>query len=197
MSGSSSGWNLRASGLLLFSVLSLPRITASPLPVVADTFFRRKIMGKLPVENEITMYHSDMKTKAKTIGRGSECDLVLDHDSVSRVHATIEVTGDAYLAVQDAQSSNGTFLHRNSRWIRTRKVILGSRDRIRFGDHEVSLDHLLELFGNRARVRLREGYSVRGKPLLFEDILADLPKPKIILDNPRRNPMTGDIEEHQ
>jgi hypothetical protein len=27
-------------------------------------------------------------------------------------------------------------------------------------------------------------------------MLADLPKPKIILENPRRNPMTGDIEEN-
>jgi hypothetical protein len=152
-------------------------------------------MGKLPVENEITMYHSDMKTNGKTIGRAGECNLVLDHDSVSRVHANIEVTGEGYLAVQDAQSSNGTFLHRNGRWIRTRKVILGTLDRIRFGDQEVSLDRLLELFGNHTRVKLREGYSVRGKPLLFDDLMTNLPKPKIVLENPRRNPLTGDIEE--
>jgi hypothetical protein len=52
-----------------------------------------------------------------------------------------------------------------------------------------------ELYDTRSRVRLREGYSVRGKPLLFEKMLADLPKPKIVLDNPRRNPETGNIEE--
>ena len=141
------------------------------------------------------MYHSGMKSNGKTIGRASECNLVLNHDSVSRLHANIEVTGEGYLAVQDADSSNGTFLHRNGNWIRARKVILGTQDRIRFGDHEVPLDRLIELFGNRARVRLREGYSVRGKPLLFDDMLADLPKPKIVLENPRRNPVTGDIEE--
>jgi len=154
-------------------------------------------MDTLPVENEITMYHSEMKSNGKTIGRASECNLVLSHDSVSRVHASIEVTGEGYLSVQDAHSSNGTFLHRNGRWIQARKVILGTQDRIRFGDHEVPLDHLVELFGNRARVRLREGYSVRGKPLLFDDMLADLPKPKIVLENPRRNPITGDIEENK
>ena len=141
------------------------------------------------------MYHSDMKSNGKTIGRANECNLVLNHDSVSRVHASIEVTCEGYLAVQDAHSSNGTFLHRNCNWIRARKVILGTQDRIRFGGHEVPLDRLIELFGNRARVRLREGYSVRGKPLLFDDMLADLPKPKIVLENPRRNPVTGDIEE--
>jgi len=141
------------------------------------------------------MYHSDMKNSGKTIGRASECDLVLEHDSVSRLHANIEVTPEGYLAVQDAHSSNGTFLHRNGRWIRTRKAILGNQDRIRFGDHEVALDRLISLFGSHNRVRLREGYSVRGKPLLFDHQAADLPKPKIVLENPRRNPLTGDIEE--
>ncbi len=143
------------------------------------------------------MYHSDMKNNGKTIGRSSDCHLVLDHHSVSRLHANIEVTDEGYLAVQDARSSNGTFLHRNGRWIRSRKVILGTQDRIRFGDEEVPLDRLVELFGNRARVRLREGYSVRGKPLLFDHLLADLPKPKVVLENPRRNPLTGDIEENR
>jgi len=142
------------------------------------------------------MYHSDMKTNGKTIGRAGDCDLVLNHDSVSRAHADIEVTEEGYLAVQDSHSSNGTFLHRNGRWIKARKVILGSQDRIRFGDLEVPLEQLVELFGNHTRVRLREGYSVRGKPLLFDDMLADLPQPKIILENPRRNPLTGDIEEN-
>jgi len=143
------------------------------------------------------MYYSDMKTSGKTIGRASGCNLVVDHESVSRLHANIEVTEEGYLAVQDALSSNGTFLHRNGRWIRARKVILGSQDRIRFGDHEVPLDRLIELFGSQSRVRLREGYSVRGKPLLFDDMLADLTKPKIVLENPRRNPLTGDIEENR
>lgn len=143
------------------------------------------------------MYHTDMENSGKTIGRASECHLVLEDDSVSRLHAHIEVTPEGYLCVQDALSSNGTFLHRNSRWIRTRKVILGTQDRIRFGECEVSLDQLVELFGNRSRVRLREGYSVRGKPLLFDDAPTDLPKPKIVLENPRRNPLTGDIEENK
>ena len=133
----------------------------------------------------------------KTIGRASECNLVLNHDSVSRLHANIEATKEGFLSVQDARSSNGTFLNRNGRWIRARKVILGTQDRIRFGNHEVTMDSLIGLFDQRAKVRLREGYSVRGKPLLFEEILKDLPKPKIILENPRRNPLTGKIEEYK
>jgi hypothetical protein len=142
--------------------------------------------------NRQAMYYNGMKT----IGRSGECHLVLNHDSVSRLHARVDVTGEGYLAVQDAESSNGTFLRRNGRWIRVRKVILGTQDRIRFGDQDVSLDTLVGLFGRHRKVRLREGYSVRGKPLLFDELLRDLPKPRTILENPRRNPLTGNIEEN-
>jgi hypothetical protein len=98
--------------------------------------------------------------------------------------------------VLDADSSNGTFLQRNGRWIRVRKVILGTQDRVRFGEQELELERLVASFGPRSRVRLREGYSVRGKPLVFDERLVELHKPRVVLENPRRNPLTGDIEEH-
>ena len=144
------------------------------------------------------MYHSGVNDKVtRTIGRSAECQLVLEHRSVSRLHATVQVTAEGYLAVQDSGSSNGTFLHRNEQWIRARKVILGTQDRIRFGEEEVDLDRLVELFGDRHRVRLREGFSARGKPLVFDERLNDLPRPRVVLENPRRNPVTGDIEENR
>ena len=133
--------------------------------------------------------------KIKTIGRGGGCDIVLDHVSVSRNHASIHVTAEGYLAVHDNNSGNGTFLHRNGRWIRIRKVGLGTADRIRFGEKEVTLDRLIEAFGNKIRVRLRDGWSVRGKPLMFDQTFAGLPAQKTVLENPRRDPITGKIEE--
>jgi pSer/pThr/pTyr-binding forkhead associated (FHA) protein len=133
--------------------------------------------------------------KTKTIGRGNDCDIVLDHVSVSRKHASIQVTEEGYLAVHDSNSGNGTFLHRNGHWIRVRKVGLGTQDRIRFGEKEVPLDRLIEIFGNKVRVRLREGWSVRGKPLVFDQSFAGLPRQKTVLENPMRNPITGKIEE--
>jgi pSer/pThr/pTyr-binding forkhead associated (FHA) protein len=135
--------------------------------------------------------------KIKTAGRGTECDIVLDHASVSRIHAHIEVTREGYLAVQDAHSANGTYLNRNGHWIRVRKVILGTQDRLRLGELEVPLERLLQAFDNRLRVQLREGYSVRGKPLVFDEQFLNQAKPKIVLENPRRNPVTGIIEENR
>jgi pSer/pThr/pTyr-binding forkhead associated (FHA) protein len=144
------------------------------------------------------MYHSGVTTnETRTIGRGADCHIVLDSDSVSRLHATVQATPEGFLAVHDAESRNGTFLHRNGRWLRVRKAILGTRDRIRFGDREVELDRLVTLFGERSRVRLREGYSVRGRPLVFDGSAADMSKPRIVLEHPRRNPETGDIEENR
>ena len=124
----------------------------------------------------------------KRIGRARNCDLVLTDDSVSRQHASVELTGEGYLSVQDDHSSNGTYLFRNEHWVRARKVILGSGDRIRFGEEEIDLDRLVALFGEESRVRLRDGWSVRGKPLVFRDF-HDAP------EKPRRNPLTGKIEE--
>jgi hypothetical protein len=144
------------------------------------------------------MYHSGVKEKdSKRIGRSSVCDLRLEHDSVSRFHAAVEVTDEGYLAVCDNGSSNGSFLHRNGRWIRVKRVVLGTQDRVRFGEKEVPLESLVELFEGRRPVRLREGWSARGKPLLFDDWPGEPNRPRVVLENPRRNPLTGDIEEYQ
>jgi len=143
------------------------------------------------------MYHSGVKAQdMRTIGRATDCDIVLDHGSVSRLHATVQPTADGYLAVVDAASSNGTFLHRNGRWIRVQRVILGTQDRIRFGDQELPLEQMVGLFAHHERVRLREGYWVRGKPLFFNRLKAESFRPRTVLENPRRNPLTGDIEEN-
>ena len=134
--------------------------------------------------------------KMKTLGRGADCNIVLDHESVSRTHAQIRITDEGYLAVQDLNSGNGTFLHRNGQWIRIKKVVLGTQDRIRFGEKELDLEKLVAALGGRQKVRLREGYSVRGKPLVFDQHTHDLPRARTILENPRRNPVTGNIEEN-
>ena len=64
----------------------------------------------------------------------------------------------------------------------------------RFGEKEIPLEQLVELFGAHSNVRLREGFSARGKPLLLDGLQGDAPKPRVVLENPRRNPITGNIE---
>ena len=63
------------------------------------------------------------------IGRGSENNVVLDGDSVSRRHAHVEQRGDAWWVVDDG-STNGTFV--NDEQIR-RELRLSNGDRVKVG----------------------------------------------------------------
>jgi pSer/pThr/pTyr-binding forkhead associated (FHA) protein len=44
------------------------------------------------------------------IGRSSYCSLVLDHDSLSRIHASLRIVGDG-VELSDLGSSNGTLVN--------------------------------------------------------------------------------------
>jgi pSer/pThr/pTyr-binding forkhead associated (FHA) protein len=44
------------------------------------------------------------------IGRSSYCSLVLDHESLSRVHASLRIVGSG-IEISDLGSSNGTFVN--------------------------------------------------------------------------------------
>jgi VWFA-related protein len=66
------------------------------------------------------------------VGRGSECELVLDSHQVSRVHARIEAANGIFL-VFDEGSRNGTFVN-GRRVRRSRELKVG--DVLRFGDRE-------------------------------------------------------------
>jgi hypothetical protein len=131
--------------------------------------------------------------KTKTIGSLTQCDLVVEGDKVSPVHAHVQLGADGYLTVLDAGSDHGTFLQRNKQWIRIMKADLGSRDRIRCGETEIELSQLVDLFGERVRVQLRDNQSLRMPAMLLERLAAK--EARMAIERPRRNPETGNIEE--
>ena len=131
--------------------------------------------------------------KTKTIGSWSQCDLVIDGENVSPIHAHVQLASDGYLAVLDAGSDHGTFLQRNKQWIRIMKVELGSGDLIRCGDSEIGLTQLVDLFDARVRVQLRDSQSLRLPARLAERLAAQ--ESRVAFERPRRNPETGNIEE--
>lgn len=61
------------------------------------------------------------------IGRGSDCDLVLDEPEMSRRHAMVEVTA-AGIYLRDMGSANGTFVN----GVQVRDAVLFSGDQIAF-----------------------------------------------------------------
>jgi len=131
----------------------------------------------------------------KSCGRDPSCDLVVDDPALSRLHARIELADDGLVSIDDAGSSNGTFVNRNDCWIRTRKVHLCIGDRIRFGDTEVPLERITAVFGKRANIRL----EARRFPVRRGKTVAVPPKGQTdhgpSMHKPRRNPATGKIEE--
>lgn len=130
----------------------------------------------------------------KTIGREPSCDLMLDHAGVSGLHARLELWDDGRVYVVDAGSSRDTFLNRNEQWIRLHKVQLCVGDRIRFGEHEVLLPQLVEVFGKRAGVRLGEKvFSKRAGPSQNRSSIEKVNN-AAAMGKPTRNPLTGKIE---
>ena len=70
-----------------------------------------------------------------TIGRGSECDLVLDEPEMSRRHATIENAGEG-IYLRDLGSSNGTFVN----GVQVRDAVLHPGDQIAFDRNRFLLE---------------------------------------------------------
>lgn len=69
---------------------------------------------------------------ATTLGRAEQCDVVLDSQRVSRVHAEIVRRGEQ-LVLRDLGSSNGTFV--NGR--RVLEQVLQHNDMVTLGDCQV------------------------------------------------------------
>jgi pilus assembly protein CpaF len=52
-----------------------------------------------------------MKFQKILIGRDTRCDLVLNHDSISRKHAELFIDLDGNVFITDLKSKNGTYIN--------------------------------------------------------------------------------------
>ena len=137
------------------------------------------------------------ETNIKTCGREPTCDLVLENETLSRVHARIELADDGLVSVHDNNSSNGTFLNRNDSWVRASKLTLCIGDRIRFGDVEIPLEQLTAIFGKHATTRLEaRRFPVRSGNTVARPMTGKQDQ-EAALQKPRRNPVTGKIGEQR
>lgn len=84
--------------------------------------------------DEDDRYELDLVGTRITVGREDGAGLVIEHESVSRVHARFDADGDA-LTLTDLKSGNGTWV--NGERVLSRPVVSG--DVIRFGDCEYTL----------------------------------------------------------
>lgn len=134
--------------------------------------------------------------KTKTCGSDPSNALVLAHESVSGLHARIELNDDGRVCLNDTGSDHGSFLSRSDTWIRIMRVTLCIGDRIRFGDVEVPLERLIAVFGSDANARLEaKPVALRHTKNVVQSFARQSGQGPA-LNRPRRNPTTGKIEEN-
>jgi predicted component of type VI protein secretion system len=121
---------------------------------------------------------------AYRIGRSGDCDVRLDHGSVSRLHAELVVAGDQAYYLTDCASSGGTFLLRDGHWQPLVQDYVQPADRLRLGTFETTVEALLRALP-RATASPAPGSAGAAGPVGHGDSRPAGPV--------RRHPRTGEI----
>ncbi|MEO0467130.1 MAG: FHA domain-containing protein [Pseudomonadota bacterium] len=117
-----------------------------------------------------------------TIGRREDHAIRLADASVSRDHARLEALEPGSWQVTDLGSANGTFVEEGGVWLRTQQAKLAADERVRLGGAVHTVAELLAL---------ARGEFVSVTQTVSNDLDGNLSQFKA----PRRNPITGEIEE--
>lgn len=83
----------------------------------------RKLFELSPKSSNASKFGGVISQKRSIIGRSQSCDIVIDSDAVSSVHAVLEVRDDGTAIIFDMDSTNGTYV--NGQKVVTNKVVLG------------------------------------------------------------------------
>jgi len=126
-----------------------------------------------------------------TIGRDSKNDITLKDASVASQHARIEAIIGNRLIIRDLGTRSGTFLWRDQRWTQALVVHLGPQERIRFGNFEMSWKELADTSAGSGMKPSPE--QIRKAGLLVPGKISEKP----MFENPKRNPVTGAVEERE
>ncbi len=135
-----------------------------------------------PVEpEEVRLSHFSLYR----IGRGSDVDIQIDDASISRIHAELVATQSGSYYLTDCESSNGSFVWRDSVWMPIKQDFIGPTEHIALGTYQTTATQLIAMTaqGNRYNTENLHSHEER-KPLPADD----LPKGSV-----RRDPGTGEI----
>ncbi len=123
------------------------------------------------------------------IGRGSDVDIQIDDASISRIHAEFIATQSGSYYLTDCESSNGSFVWRDSVWMPIKQDFIGPTEHIALGTYQTTATQLIAMTaqGNRYNTGNLHSHEER-KPLPADD----LPKGPV-----RRDPGTGEIIEEE
>ena len=86
------------------------------------------------------------------IGRGKDCDVILDDSSISRRHAELVLTTQGQWLLVDRHSQNGTSVKDGDRFRRISQEVIGPADTVQFGTLTLPASELLRIAQVRAPV---------------------------------------------
>lgn len=93
------------------------------------------------------------------LGRSLYCSMLIEHASISRVHASLRRVGER-CSLTDLGSRNGTRV--NGQRLGKEPVLVGPEDKIEIGDVQLVLEYVL--VSHRGEVQTRGVTSVRAAP---------------------------------
>lgn len=86
---------------------------------------------------------SNPERRKYLIGKDAGCEIVLAHQSISKRHCTLIVTGDGTYFLSDMGSTYGVFVKKDGSWVRIKDAEVGPADIVRIGAFEVPVSTLL------------------------------------------------------
>jgi len=119
------------------------------------------------------------------IGRGSDVDIQIDDASISRIHAELIATESGSYYLTDCESSNGSFVWRNSVWMPIKQDFIGPTEHIALGSYQTTATQLIAMTTRESRYNTGDPHVHEERKSLPAD---DLPKGPV-----RRDPGTGEI----
>ena len=84
-----------------------------------------------------------MSFKTYSVGRGSDVDIQLSDQSVSRYHLELTKTNDGRYYLIDANSSAGTQIQRAGNWEPIRQGFVDANDYLLLGKENVQIQQLI------------------------------------------------------
>ena len=129
------------------------------------------------------------RVKTYLIGRHSHCDFELDGASVSRRHAEIVPLSDGRFFVTDRNSTAGTFILRDGKWLRVRQTFVEPTEYVRFGKQKIEAARFKDLISKEPYNSTSFG-AISSSSLRLK-ILESLKFEKSV----KRHPETGEIIE--
>jgi hypothetical protein len=126
-----------------------------------------------------------------TIGRRSDCHIVVDNPTVSRLHAELTPLGAGKFTLRDTDSAAGTFVRDGQIWRKINKTTVTMRDTVRLGDGDYSVADLLAMITDPT-ISIEVGGAKRGDPSGSGSGGSSSGSGKVRFE---RDPITGQIVE--